>query len=108
MLAAAPINTNLIDETHDVRYLFSRKAAPRFGRPDQFMVIWADGRHREVSAEQWWKIYHKAVEARIFHWTPSRYMPDDPWRSRWAGMILKDNEYGRLMIAITPGSNAGR
>ena len=35
MLAAAPINTNLIDETHDVRYLFSRKGARRFGRPDQ-------------------------------------------------------------------------
>ncbi len=97
MLAAAPINTNLIDETHDVRYLFSRKGARRFGRPDQFMIIWADGRHQEVTAETWWKIYHMTRAEQSFHWTPSRYMPDDRWYARWAGMRLEPNEYGRLI-----------
>ena len=97
MLAAAPINLSTIDEAHDVRYLFSRKAARRLGRPDQFMIIWSDGRHQEVTADQWWPIYNAARTERTLHWTPPRYMDNDKWYAVWAGMRLESNEYGRLI-----------
>lgn len=82
---------------HDVQFLFSRKAAPRLERPEQFAIRMANGREMEVTGDQWWSIYHAARADRNFHWSPSRSMDGDRWSAKWAAIRLDANEYGRLL-----------
>lgn len=82
---------------HDIRFIFSRKAAPRLSRPEQFAVEMADGRQMDVTADQWHAIYAAAKADRNIHWSPSRWRDHDEWSAKWQSIRLDGNGYGRYL-----------
>lgn len=87
----------------DVRYLLSRKASPRLGRPEQCIVIYVDGREAVVDGGVWRLIYQLAQTDHRLHWRPSVRRYDDLWTAKWGRVELDGNEYGRLLAG---GENA--
>ncbi len=98
---AAPYITSALTRTavsaHDIRFIFSRKAAPRLSRPEQFAIEMADGRQMDVTADQWHAIYDAARNDRNIHWSPSRWRDRDEWSAKWQAIRLDGNEYGRFL-----------
>ena len=84
---------------YDIRCLLHRRAAPTKGRPEQHVVIYADGRVSEIAAVLWQQLFDQASADGRWHYAPrARLVKDDPWYpTKWNCVKLDGNEYGRLL-----------